>query len=48
MVTEPEDTSCESWVFVLNDLVSGPSLLKAASLSSVTGDGMRCETVTAA
>ena len=48
MVTEPEDTSCESWVIVLNDLVSGLSLLKAASLSLVAGDGMRCETVTAA
>ena len=46
-MTEPEDTSCESWVFVLNDLVAGSSLLKAASLSSVAGDGIRCETETA-
>ncbi|KAF5787401.1 hypothetical protein HanXRQr2_Chr10g0452331 [Helianthus annuus] len=41
IMTEPEDTSCESWVFVVNDLIAGSSLLKAASLSSVAGDGIR-------
>ena len=48
IVTEPEDISCESWVLVLNVLVAGSSLLKAASLSLVAGDSLRCETVIAA